>query len=150
MIKKSQLVICFCLFLLIGCTSLEDCGRIIDENQRDFCYKKVAVSRKDEKICEKIKSGSFRDECYSKIAIESKKPDLCEKVENTNNKDSCYLFQKDKTKELCRNIKHNNLQKKCISSIKKNNDLFSKIISLFSFSFLMLAAKDAASPEMMV
>lgn len=60
---------------------LQDCNEITHHQNRENCYKDVAVREKDAVICEEIQGfENIKNLCIQQIAIELRKPELCSKI----------------------------------------------------------------------
>lgn len=88
--------------LAISKNDLSICYSIIPEsligfpgsNLHDECLLEFARSKKDAKVCDKIKTNleptNYRDECYSHFSYLTQDSSLCAKIENELWKESCY------------------------------------------------------------
>ena len=89
---------------------LSDCEILNSRIQRNDCYTKVAVIKKDGRICELVKDirledTSSRDLCYIKMANSNKDESFCANVKETNvlsttNQNYCYYMTAIAKKDL--------------------------------------------------
>lgn len=60
-----------------------------DGTMKDICYSKIAKTKKDPTICEKVTSKMFKNTCYVDVAEVKGDQSLCDKVTEKYMKEVC-------------------------------------------------------------
>src|SRR3989338_366836 len=103
----------------------------LEEQSTEFCYRDVAVAKKEDKLCGMIGDSGIRSYCLVYISPEKQSPALCEQIEDDEifgpslHKDLCFeylaVFRTDAP--LCEKIDAEYLRDDCFNSIaRKTSD----------------------------
>lgn len=68
----------------------EEGCEIFTGNERDWCYREMAVQEADPSICTMIVDSYYRDSCYRYIAITTGDSSYCDYMSNVKRKDWCH------------------------------------------------------------
>jgi hypothetical protein len=73
--------------------NVDICHKIHNFYTQYTCYKKMAVEKKDESICDRISAPAitgFKDDCYIAVSKEKKDPNICGKIIDEYFRKKCY------------------------------------------------------------
>lgn len=102
-------------------TDLEKCLAMPGLYGRVDCLRKIDISEKDLKVCEKMETRLKKDRCYKDIAEAKQDQNLCGKIQRLEEKNHCYtkvaLAKQDPV--LCKKIQYLPMEVYCYRLIAK-------------------------------
>ncbi len=100
----------------------DECQNIEVTSSRDDCYRRIATSKQDTELCNKISDFSLIDHCIGLIASAKNSIKTCESSHSkTGYNDEClyWLGMDTNNKSICRTIDSGHLEIECLRSVAK-------------------------------
>lgn len=79
---------CYCEKTYQKTLNTEICEQQLEE-EKNYCYRYIAVKKNDISLCKKCSSDKLIDYCYAEIALKNKDLQLCEKIKDNEIKSKC-------------------------------------------------------------
>ena len=92
---------------------------LLNQAQKDYCYRKVAVAEKDISICDKLQNGIIpeKDWCYNDVNEVIQDLSICDKIQDQLSQVSCYrkIAEAKNDPSICDKIQDQNWRDYCHS-----------------------------------
>jgi hypothetical protein len=102
----------------------ESCGQISNLDDREICFKTLAIKENNVSICSEIETQNRKESCILSLVIDKgNSPELCDQISSPTMQDQCLLSTIDNL-ESCSQINSQVDKEACISStVKLKEDL---------------------------
>ncbi|MBT3408139.1 hypothetical protein HN415_05660, partial [Candidatus Woesearchaeota archaeon] len=99
------------------------CNKIKSDIQKDMCLRNIAINKKDDLLCKKIDNKLDKEMCLREIAIETSNKEICNDLTDVN-RDICihHFIVFDGDLDSCTNIKNEELSLNCKINIAINSE----------------------------
>ena len=94
---------------------LEDCEKIKEQYQKDYCYSDLAYSKQDSSICDRIEDQDTKDNCYWNVARAKHDSSICKEIKDQPRKDGCYsdVANAERNSSICEKIEDQDEKESC-------------------------------------
>jgi len=108
----------------LGDKTIKDCDSMINEKDKDRCYRDVAIVTQDLSLCGKVQSSDWKDGCFRIIAEYLKDVTICSNVNHSHVLEVCYqkVAESKKDDSICNMIVNDDTTRKiCLLNVAQSN-----------------------------